>query len=425
MGAPEIRARLLGVIEAHRGGRLTEAIAGYRQVLEAEPRQFDALRLLGAALLAADQGEDALAALDRALALRADLAEPWSLRGDALLRLQRPREALASYERALALAPAGVELRINHGMLHLLTGDLERGWPGWELRLAAMGAEAPALAAGAPLWDGRGELAGRTLLLVAEQGLGDAIQFARYVPLLAERGVRVWLTVPPPLRRLFEFLPGVARVVQDGETVSGFDLQCLLLSLPALLGTTLQSVPARIPYLMAEPARVAAWRERLGPRKRPRVGVACSGNARHGNDRNRSMALASLAWLEQLDVEVHLVQTELRAADESSLQRLGWIDHRAQLGDFAETAALMQCLDGVVSVDTSVAHLAGALGRPVYVLLPAVPDWRWLLERSDSPWYPSARLFRQPRLGEWEPALSALERVLREQLAAEDSDGGA
>lgn len=412
------RAELQRAFELHRRGFRREAIDGYRAILSVDPQQADARRLLAAALLDLGEPEHALSQIERALEQRSDAAELWALRGVAYGFLARFDLALESYEHAVRLQPDRSSPRFNRGLLYLLTGDWARGWQGWEERLAALGM-APMLAPGAPLWDGRAELTGRKLLLIAEQGLGDAIQFARYVPLLAERGARVWLTVPPPLRRLFASLPGVARVVQDGETVSGFDLQCLLLSLPALLGTTLQSVPAQIPYLAAEPARSAAWQERLGPRTRPRIGVACSGSARHGNDRNRSLALEKLACLAEVDAEFHLVQDELRAADEPWLQRLGWIDHRAQLSDMAETAALVQCLDAVVSVDTSVAHLAGALGRSLYVLLPAVPDWRWLLERADSPWYPSARLIRQRRVGDWEPAIAELSGLLRERTRTE------
>jgi len=189
------------------------------------------------------------------------------------------------------------------------------------------------------------------------------------------------------------------------------------------MGTTLDNVPNAVPYLAAQAQRLAWWREQLGPRRRRwRVGVVCSGNPRHGNDHNRSIGLEQLAVLGELDAEVHLLQSELREADLPWLQRLGWIDHRARLTDFAETAALVQCMDAVVSVDTAVAHLAGALGRPLFLLLPAIPDWRWLLDRADSPWYPSARLFRQQRPGQWEQPLRLLGQALRAHLEAEAGD---
>jgi len=396
-----LRERLLYLIELHRRGNAEQAIQGYQEILRVEPAQFDARRLLGAALLHQDLPERALPEIERALQLRSDVAEAWALHGVALGFLGRHGAAVASYERALKLQPANPSFRMNHAMLLLLLGQLESGWDGWEMRLRPMGQSAPRMAAGVPVWDGMQALAGKTLLLVAEQGLGDTIHFCRYVPLLAQRGVRVLLTVPPPLRRLFGSLDGVAHLIDDGETVAGFDSQCLLLSLPHRFRTALSTIPADVPYLAAPPDRVSWWQAHLGPARRPRVGLAYSGNPNHGNDRNRSIPVDRLEPLAGAGVEIHLLQNLVRDEDSAWLQRLGIVDHRAELRDFAETAALAACMDAIVSVDTAAAHLAGALNLPLLLLLPAVPDWRWMLGRDDSPWYPSARLIRQRTAGDW------------------------
>ena len=261
-------------------------------------------------------------------------------------------------------------------------------------------------------WTGSEPVAGRRLLLIAEQGLGDTIHFCRFAPLLAQQGAQVRLVVQPSLAVLLRSLGPAVEVSSASDPMPGFDLQCSLLSVPRALGTTLAAIPGRVPYLAPPAQRLQAWRERLGPVRRPRIGLACSGNPGHGNDRNRSIPLSRFEILRALDAEWHLLQTDLREDDEPSLHALSIVDHRAQLTDFVETAALASCMDAVVSVDTAVAHVAGALGLPLLLLLPEVPDWRWMLDRSDSPWYPSARLFRRPESGDWSVSLRGVAEAL-------------
>lgn len=263
-----------------------------------------------------------------------------------------------------------------------------------------------------PPW--RGEpLAGRTILLATEQGFGDAIQFVRYVPLVAGMGARVLLQANPALQALLSQLPANCEVVGPADAVRA-DFHCALMDLPEVFGTTLQDVPATVRYLAADPERVRHWQARVRDGSgRPHVGLAWSGNPAHTNDRRRSIPLERFGGLLQCDCRFVSVQPQVRAADEAAARTLPLLLEPARaLGDFADTAALLEAVDLVITVDTSVAHLAGALGRPVWILLPYVPDWRWMVGRDDSPWYPTARLFRQERPGDW---AGVLERV-REQL---------
>ena len=458
---PDLPAMLAGAIDRHRNGDRAGAIASYRTLLAFQPEWFDVLRLLGGALVQDEQAAEALAALDAALRQREDAEEVWAARASALALLGRFAEALESIDRALALQPGkpeywntrslqlqalgrihealeGVGRALRHvpdrpeflgnrAVLNLTLGNLATGWRDFEARLQVREMGMAPLG-GIPIWDGRQRLAGRTILLACEQGLGDTLQFCRYAPLLAQRGARVVLGVQPALRALLREMPGLLAVVTEGDSVPAVDLQCWLLSVPHRLGTTLESVPAAVPYLRAPDSRVIAWRERLGAKDAQaalRVGIVASGSADHDNDRYRSIPLAQFEALfatlrlrAARPIQWHLLQSEVRADDETWLGRLGIADHRTDLRDFCETAALASCLDAIVSVDTAAAHLAGALGIPLYLLLPANPDWRWMVERTDSPWYPTARLLRQRKLGDWSDPLASLCQAL---LEASDS----
>ena len=260
---------------------------------------------------------------------------------------------------------------------------------------------------GKPLWLGEYPLARKTILVHAEQGLGDTIQFARYVPQLARTGAKVVLEVPKELVALLSRLEGVASVVARGDALPAYDVHCPAGSLPLALRTDVATIPANVPYLAADEARMAKWRERIGVLPSPRIAVAWSGSADHANDRNRSITLERLAPIFAGTGSIISIQRELRSGDADALARLGNVTHVGDaLADFDDTAAVMALADLVISVDTSVVHLAGAMGRPVWVLLPFQPDWRWLLGREDSPWYPTVRLFRQPRPGDWDSVIA-------------------
>jgi tetratricopeptide (TPR) repeat protein len=397
-----------------------EAVESFDRALELAPDSASALSSRCTPLRALGRLEEALACCERALQISASTpsdAGAWSVHGALLAELHRHAEAIPSLERAAALAPSDAQTQFNRGLLYLTLGRLEDGWAGYEWRTRLPG-HAGSEVAGRPTWDGREPLTGRVLLLTCEQGLGDSIQFSRFVPLLEKRGARIVLAVPAALRSLMQTLSPQIHVVTDGDEMPRFDLQCSLLSLPHRLGTTLASVPADVPYLSAPPPALERWQRRLGTPGRPRVGVVCSGNPRHSNDRNRSIALAHFAALQDLDLEMHLLQKDLREEDCSWMSVIPVIDHRDQLHDFADTAALTACMDLIVSVDTSVAHLAGAMGVPVIVLLPAAPDWRWMLERADSPWYPTARLLRQPVPGDWTVVIEALREAIEDHCSS-------
>ena len=306
------------------------------------------------------------------------------------------------------------EAHFSQGLALLSIGNFKRGWEQYEWRWATKG-YAPKRDFVQPRWRGAEDLSGRTILLHSEQGFGDTLQFVRYAPLLAAKGARVVLQVPPPLKALMAGLAGVDVIVAQGDTLPAFDCHCPLLSLPLAFATTLLSIPAATPYLHANAGSVAKWQALLGERSGPRVGLVWSGNPNHKNDRNRFISSARLLPLLAVPgVRFVSLQKDLREGDAEVLRNRSEITHIGdQLDDFADTAAAVSLLDLVITVDSVVAHLAGALGKAVWVLLPFSPDWRWLLEREDSPWYPSARLFRQPHTGDWD---SVIGRVREELL---------
>ena len=396
--------------------RFTEALASFDHVLTMWPERADVHCSRAVALCELNRFEDALAAFDRALALQPDLPEAHSNRGVALHATMRLDEAFAGFERAIALRQDFAHAHYSEGLSRLLTGDLARGWQKFEWRWRVELPECKPRNFAQPQWLGTEAVAGKTVLLHADHGFGDAIQFCRYAPLVAARGARVILEVQEPLRELMGTLAGVAQVVARGDPLPDFDLHCPLLSLPLAFRTELKTIPAVTPYLGAAAAAAARWRTRLDPRQRPRIGLAWCGNPNHDNDRQRSIALnAMLPLLAGIDATFVSLQRDLRPGDADLLQDCPDLVHFGEeLKDFAETAALIANLDLVISVDTSVAHLAGALAKPVWIMLPFVPEWRWLLDRQDSPWYPTARLFRQDDSRSWTGVIAGVRAALRE-----------
>jgi tetratricopeptide (TPR) repeat protein len=440
-------------------GRSAEALSSWDAALASDPSHVQALHNRGNALHDCRQHPAALADYDRFLAMEPDNLDVLNNRGGSLAVLGRLAEALGSYERAIAINPRMPELLINKAhvlaeqhefdgalaiyaqaaalagkraeamwyasLVRLRRGEFAQGWRDYEWRWQQASWEPQRRDFAAPLWLGKEALAGRTILLHAEQGYGDTIQFARYAGRVAALGATVLLEVQAPLLPLFAGFAGVAQVIARGERLPAFDCHCPLLSLPLAMRTSLDSIPADIPYLQAPAGRVAKWRERLGPRRAPRVGIVWAGSPVHKNDHHRSIALTRLAVLLSVPgVEFISLQTDLNSADAGVLSSEGRVVHLGgKLEDFADTAAVLSQLDLVVSVDTSVAHLAGALGRPVWMLLPFCPDFRWLLGREDSPWYPTARLFRQPRHGDWDSVLGRVCRELAQTRCPELAEG--
>jgi hypothetical protein len=311
--------------------------------------------------------------------------------------------ALGSFDRALAIQPGNPRAQFNKSGVLLLKGDWTRGLPLYESRwrlgdLASTGRAAPERTP----WRGHEPLAGKRILLRCEQGLGDTLQFCRYAPLIAERGASVVLEVQRPLVGLLADLPGITRIVAQGAPLPVCDYECPLMSLPLALGTTPDNIPQATAYLAADPTKVAEWRARLSAAAGIRIGVAWRGNALHAHDRRRSVPLQLL--LEHLPPEHRYVslQRELSAEETQQLRGQPWmIEHTAEMHDFSDVAALCACLDLVISIDTSFAHLSAGLGRPTWILLPYSANWRWLLDREDSPWYRSAVLLRQTKVDDW------------------------
>jgi len=390
---------LLAVIAARRGDFSTSIDLATR-ALSIAPNP-EALSNRGAALRRLDRIEEALADYDRALALAPNGVETWNNRGVALAALNRHGEALAAYDRALAMNPQHLTARFNRGLSRLITGDFTGGWEDHEARWGGSDTQAPRREFVQPQWKG-GSLEGARLLLHAEQGLGDMIQFARYVPLARERGAAIVIEAQLPLVALLRESFPDATVVARGDPLPPFDLHCPMLSLPLAFRTTLGTIPAQVPYLKANDERLAHWRDRLGPASRPRVGLSWSGSATLANDRHRSIPLEALAPLLVLDCDFVSLQKDVRASDAAALAAHPNLRHFGdELVDLRDTAALACLVDLVVSVDTAAAHVAGALGRKTWILLPFAPDWRWLLDRGDTPWYPTAKLFRQAARGDW------------------------
>ena len=403
---------LLSVIALHRG-RHEAALDLSTRALALDPHHVDVLCNRGAALRNLGRYEEALADYDRAIAANPGHGPAHNNRGVALAALNRHEEAEAAYDRALAVNAGDDRARFNRGLARLIRGDLARGLADFEARWTGSDTQAGQRPMPAPQWSGREPLEGRTILLHSEQGLGDSIQFARYVPQVAALGATVLVEAHGGLPPLLAQLPGVAGVFDRGAPLPPYDFHCPLMSLALAFGTTLATIPAAVPYLRAPPGHVERWRARLGPRSRPRVGLAWSGSTTLRNDRNRSIPLALLAPLRLLPIDFFALQKDVRPGDADALRSGPPIAaYGDELADFRDTAALVELMDLVISVDTAVAHLAGAMAKPAWVLLPWSPDWRWLLDRTDSPWYPTARLLRQSQPGDWEGVVARLAREL-------------
>ena len=398
--------------------RYEEALAHCRRAIALHPDYAEAHANLGAVLASSGNYEQSVEHLNRALALDGRNVKARYNLAAALAKLGKNAEAFAEYERTLAIDPNYAKAQFGLGMLRLLHGDFARGWEGYESRWQTADPSIPRREFTQPLWDGS-DLSGRTILLYSEQGYGDAIQFVRYLPMVLARGGRVVLESLAGLAPLFRQLPGVEQVITWGEELPAFDVRCPLLTLPKVFTTRLDSIPAEVPYLVVPQDRLELWRRRLADDAKPKVGLVWSGNPRHMNDRERSIPANLLAPLGQFqEISFYSLQKWEGSAPPAvgAAPGLPLRDLTADLRDFADTAALIENLDLVISVDTAVAHLAGALARPVWLLVPSVPDWRWLLDRADSPWYPTMRIFRQKQRRDWPGVVAHVTAALRQRF---------
>jgi tetratricopeptide (TPR) repeat protein len=396
-----------------------EAMESYRRAL-AVSDSADTHNDLGAALHAMRDWDGAIAEYQRALAMQPKYAEAYNNLGSALKQKGEFEEAMKVFDKALELRGDYAAAHWNRAMLLLLNGDYGRGWQEYEWRWHTAEIRPTKNPSSRPMWDS-GPLGGRRVLLHTEQGLGDTIQFLRYVPEVVQRGGKIVLSVPAELRRLLrstwpaesEVGAAIEKWTGAEETPPVHDVQCALMSLPLALKTTAETIPGKVPYLAADAELKSKWKSRLAGEGRLRVGLVWAGRRSHQRDLERSIALEQLAALAAARGAAWVSLQKGEAARQAKQAPMELIDWTEELGDMAETAALVENLDLIIGVDTAVAHLAGALGKPTWVLLPYVPDWRWGLQGSDSKWYPTMKLFRQKGLGDWSGAVSEMAEELK------------
>lgn len=403
----------LGVLLA--SDRPEEALASFERAVAIRPGFADAHNNAGNVLYDLGRLDDALASYRRTLAVKPDHTAAHNNVGMTLRELNRHEEAVASFEMAQAINPDYVDAHVNEGLARLALGDYEAGWKKYAWRRLTANFSYGRKNPPRPLWLGQWDIAGKTILLHGEQGLGDTIHFCRYVPLVAQLGARIVLAVQRPLAALMSGLAGVSVLRAQGEAIPPYDGYCPLPSLPLAFKTTLESIPAHMPYLSAPLDRIERWRPIINAIGRPRIGLMWAGAGGTAHNRRRSIALDLLAPLLDLpDFHFVALQKEVPDDDAAHLQASGMASFLGERqADLADAAAMIAMLDLVITVDTSIAHVAGAMGKPVWVLLPFSADWRWLRGRSDTPWYPNARLFRQPAPGDWQSVAAQVARALQ------------
>jgi hypothetical protein len=398
-------------------GRFDEAADAFGESTKQAPYELAVRGNYGIALAKAGKSQEALQIL-LDVALRApDVPEMHFNLGNAYRDLARPTEGAPAYARAIALRPNYPDAHWNRATALLLTEQFEEGWREFEWRFRLPGR--PAIPFPGQSWNGDlSALRGRTIILAGEQGYGDVIQFARYVPLLADAGASVIVAAQTDVQSLLLTVPGIAEVIAPGDLVPRYDFVAALMSLGLLMKTTVATIPSQIPYISAHREKRSFWRERLARHASTRrVGLVWAGRPTHNNDKNRSMRLADLAPLAGASGITFFNLQKGPAAEQgrSTPPNLALVDWTSELSDWSDTAALVSELDLVITVDTAVAHLAGALGKAVWTMLPFAPDWRWMLTRPQStPWYPTMKLFRQPARGQWQPVVQTIVQNLKE-----------
>lgn len=399
-----------------RARRYDDALKAYESVLKKNGNDLGALNECGGLHRLLGRPQAALDYFDRALKLAPFTVELLINKGTALVALNRFAEALDCFSAAAAIEPGRAEAHYNASLVRLRLGDFAAGWKCYEWRWRKADWAASRRNFSAPLWLGDAPIERKTILLHAEQGFGDTIQFVRYAPLVAARGARVILECQADLVELLRNIKGVAQVAARGTVLPDFDMHCPLMSLPLAFGTLVETVPNAVPYITAPPPYLHKWMRRTEAISSPRIGLVWAGNPTHYNDRNRSVALKALEPILSIGgLQFVSLQKHAASADVARLKRFGNVTHIGdELADFADTAAIIATLDLVIAVDTAAVHLAAAMGKVVALLLPFSADFRWLVGRNDSPWYPTMRLFRQTMLGDWSDPVEQLRRELAE-----------
>jgi tetratricopeptide (TPR) repeat protein len=406
------------LIETEDFTALDESIAASREAIRLKPDYVEAMNNLGVALRKKGRIEESMDLCRRALELKPDFAEAHNSTGNLYKQRHEMAHAIKAYRRAIELKPDFGLARYNLAIALLLLGDFENGWPEHEWRLKN---EPNPRIFPRPRWTGE-DLHGKTILLWGEQGIGDNFQFVRYAPLVAQRGANVIVQVRSDIVRLLQSNPALGQIITAGDDIRPYDFHCPLMSLPLIFRTSLADVPANVPYFFPEPALIESWKQKLAPADgRLRVGLVWAGNPDFKDDRTRSLHLRQLApFADARNVKFYSLQKG--AAEHQAAQPpagLELIDLGPELKDFADSAAVISLMDLIVTTDTSMPHLAGALAKPVWLMLQFAPDFRWLLERQDSPWYPTMRLFRQPSLGDWSSVIrNVVEALANVQIRA-------
>ena len=404
--------------------RYEDSIQFITRALELDPNNADAIHHLGIALAGLERYTEAIAQFDLAISLNPDHAFAYFDRGRNYLRLEQYEKALVDLKHAVKLDPQLPEANFELGFANLALGDLEAGFKGYEWRwLCSPLKERPRLFT-KPQWQGQRDIQGKTILLYAEQGLGDMIQLMRYVTEVANLGARVILEIHPPLIRLFEKFPGVAEIYRGGDILPPYDLRAPIMSLPYLFRTRLETIPFKENYFDYKQLQQAAkhdWSAEVKPSTRKKIGVTWAGNPDFMHDKKRSVPFSMFSGIFSQEADFYCLQKELSAQDLQQLSAFPAIPFLGdKLSDMLETAAFISHLDLVITVDTSIAHLAGAMGKEVWIMLPFNPDWRWLLNRKDSPWYAHARLFRQTKMYDWTGVVHEINQELNARLQLKD-----
>ena len=399
-------------VAAKAAQRLDEAAGLFSQAVALVPRFVEARLNLGNVLVRLGDPEGAIGHYQTVLQQEPNYALAEMNLGVALTALNRHHDAILAYDRALAADPTFVEAQYRRSLQLLRLGRFDEGWPQHETRWDCASHMSKPYA-DKPYWTGAEDIAGETLLVYAEQGLGDTLQFCRYLALIADRGAHVVLHADTALWPLLEGLPGVEALVKEGDVQPPYDRHTSLMSLPLAFRTTVEAIPSPHAYLAAPEDRVRHWAARLPRTGRRRIGLAWSGNPEHHDDHNRSIQTGAILGLARAGVELVCLQTRLHDGDVETMARSGVVNLAHGIRDFGDTAALAASCDLVISVDTSIAHLAGALGLPVWVLLPFSADWRWMTDEVLCPWYATAKLFRQHRVGDWPQVLGRVDATLR------------
>jgi len=396
--------------------RLEEALISYESAIAIEPNFDQAYLNRGVTMQAINRFDEAIDCYDKAISIRADYPEAITNRGTALMALNRIEESIESYDQAIKARPDYADAYWNKSLALLISGNFEQGWKLYEYRRDGNKAESQKRNFSQPLWLGEESIVGKRILLHAEQGLGDTIQFCRYAKLLKGQAERVILEVQQPLVALFETFSGVDEVIERGKPLPSFDYHCPLLSLPYAFKTQIKNIPSlSSPYITTEHVKRKKWNQKLGEKKMTRVGIVWRGNVNHKNDKNRSIALNDLVSYLPPEFEYISLQKEINEHERQTLKASSIKNHGESLIDFTDTASICDLMDLIISVDTSVIHLAAAMGKNTWLMLPFAPDWRWMLDRIDSPWYPSITIYRQGADLSYGPVLERIRGDLIEE----------